>query len=217
MRIQCIRMWFLRDRNCNSNKSEAGETELVHQNGNREVPRWLLFLPTPLAPSCLEPSITSSVQSNAKSLSSPLWVALPLHGCCFHSCFHVLLFRGCCRLPAGLCLQSPHITLKRRVILLEENQIWIFGSIARCSLGSNLNSVACLPGPSGMGLPASPASHLCHIQVWCVLTYWNREGKILALHLHAFSFFSPCCSACPSTASGNFLLHHNTFSDALNN
>lgn len=64
-------MWFLCDRNCNSNKSEAWETELVHQNGNREVICWLLFPPDSPFPSCLEPSITSSVHSNVKSLSSP--------------------------------------------------------------------------------------------------------------------------------------------------
>lgn len=216
MRIQYARMWFLRDRNCNSNKSEAGETELVHQNGNREVLRWLLFPPDSPCPSCLEPSITSSVQSNAKSLSSPSSGGSSSPRLLLSLMFPCIVVQGLLfRLPAGLCLQSPHITLKRRVILLEEKPDLNLGSIARCSLGSNLNSVACLPGPSGMA-PASPASHLCHIQVWCVHIL-NREGKSLLLHLHAFHFSLLAVLACPSTASGNFLLHHNTFSDALNN
>ena len=223
MRIQYAKMWFLRDSNCNSKKSEAWENELVHQNGNREVIRWLLFSPNSPCPSCFEPRITSSVHSNAKSLSSPSpsgssiprWLFLSTAAAftqvsMYYYCSAGLLFW----LPTALCLQSPHITLKCGVILLEENPDLNLGSIARCSSGLNPNSSARLPGPSGMA-PLPQLSRLCHIQVWCSHTL-NREGKSLLLHLHTFHFSLLAVLLCPSTASGNFL-YHDTFSDVLNN
>lgn len=190
MRIQYARMWFLRDRKCKSNKSEAWEDELVHQNGNREVIRWLPFSPFSPCPSCSEPWITSSVRSNAKSLSSPSPGGSSSPRLLFSLRFPCILVQlGLLFwLPTGLCPQAPHITLKCGVILLEEKPDLNLGSISHCSSGSNPNSWSRLPGPSGW--PQLPLlSRLFHIQVWCIHTL-NREGKSLLLHSTHFIFLS---------------------------
>lgn len=133
----------------------------------QEVIPWLRFSPESPCPSCSETHITSSVHSNAKSLSSPFpggpsspqlllslrfpWILVQLG----------LLFW----LPTGLCLQAPHITLKCGVILLEEKADLNLGSISRCSSRSNPNSLACLPGPSRMAPPSPAVSSLSHSSV----------------------------------------------------
>ena len=198
MRIQYARMWFLHDRKCKSKFEACSHAwELVHQNGNREVIHWLSFSPDSPCPSCSETRITSSVHSNAKSLSSPTpggssspqlllslrfpWILVQLG----------LLFW----LPTGLCLQAPHISLKCGVILLGEKPDLNLGSISHCSSGSNPNSLACLPGPSRMA-PASPAlSSLSHSSV--MHSHVEQGGDIFAFTPPCISFFSPCCSSLP--------------------
>lgn len=210
MRIQYARMWFLRDRKCKS-KSEAWEDELVHQNGNREVIRWLPFSPDSPCPLCSEPCITSSVHSNAKSLSSPSPGGSSSPRLLFSLRFPCILVQlGLLTLPPS----SPHHPKMWSYLIGRKtrSEPWIHFSLFFRIKSELMVTLA----RSFRMAPASPAlSSLSHSSV--MHSHFEQGGEIFAFTLHAFHFSLLAVLPCPSTASGNFLLHHDTFSDILNN
>lgn len=142
------------------------------------------FLPTPLAPHAWSPA--------SLALSSQMLSPFPLHPLVALPPRLLLSLMFPCIVVQGPTsswtrLQSPHITLKTQSYLTGRKpdlESWIHCSVVlRGQIWTQWHASA---SPSGMA-PASPASHLCHIQVWCIHIL-NREGKSLLLHLHAFHF-----------------------------
>lgn len=216
MRIQYAKMWLLRDRKSKS-KFEAWEDELVHQNGNR---KWSLdcgFLRSPLAPHALRPaSLALSIQM-LSPFPLPSLVGLHLHSCCFHSGFHGFFSAGAAVLTSNWALppSSPHHPKMRSYLIgrKSRSEPWIHFSLF-FTIKSKLIGMLARSFKDGPTFPSCLVSFTFKCDAF---THWTGEGKSLLLHLHAFHFSLLAVLPCPSSASGNFLLHHDTFSDILNN
>lgn len=136
------------------------------------------FLPTPLAPNALSPaSLALSIQMLSPFPLYPL-VALPLHSCCFHSGFHVLLFSWAAVLTSNWTLPpiSPHHPKMWSYLIGRKprSEPWIHGSLF-FGVKSELISTLARSFRDGPSFPSS----LVSVTFKCdAFTCWTGRGNL---------------------------------------